>query len=113
MPWRPWFHLRQRTLTASPAGDLFTANDKPSLQVEPILTPIVTQGGILMLVLTRKKDESVVIDNRVTVRILHLKGNVVRVGIEAPADVHIRRSELPEKPLVQEIGCSLTNPLAG
>jgi carbon storage regulator len=113
MPQRPWFYLRQRALTVSPIGGLFTANDKPSPRRELSLTPIFTQGGILMLVLTRKKDESVVIGNRVTVRILRLKGNVVRVGIEAPADVHIRRSELLEKPLVQEIGCSQTKPLPG
>ena len=92
MPRRPLFHLRQPALTAFHTGAIFT------------------QGGILMLVLTRKKDESVVIDNRVTVRILRLKGNVVRVGIEAPADVQIRRSELLEKPPVREIGCSRTKP---
>ena len=50
-----------------------------------------------MLVLTRKQDESIVIDGRITVRILRLKGNSVRVGIDAPADVHIRRGELGEK----------------
>jgi carbon storage regulator len=113
VPQRPWFYLRQRALTVSPTGGLFTANDRPSLRRELFLTPIFTQGGLLMLVLTRKKDESVVIGNRVTVRILRLKGNVVRVGIEAPADVHIRRSELLEKPLVQEAGCSQTKPLPG
>lgn len=107
------FHLRQPARTAFHTGDLFKVNDKPSLQIELILATIFTQGGLLMLVLTRKKDESVIIDNRVTVRILRLKGNVVRVGIEAPDDVQIRRSELLEKLPVREIGCSRTKPLGG
>ena len=44
-----------------------------------------------MLVLTRKKDESVIIDDHITVRILRLKGNSVRIGIEAPKDVPLHR----------------------
>ena len=65
-----------------------------------------------MLVLTRKKDESIVIDNRVTIRILRLKGNSVRVGIEAPADVHVRRSELHRKPTKRGPDLSRLEPIA-
>ena len=47
-----------------------------------------------MLVLTHKKNEAVVINGRVRVTVLEVRGNQVRLGIEAPKDVSIRRSEL-------------------
>lgn len=47
-----------------------------------------------MLVLTRKAQEQIQIGNNITISILKVKGNAVRVGIEAPKDVRIVRSEL-------------------
>jgi carbon storage regulator len=47
-----------------------------------------------MLVLSRKFGESVVIDGGITVTVLKVKGNVVQLGIDAPREVSIRRSEL-------------------
>jgi carbon storage regulator len=47
-----------------------------------------------MLVLTRKIGERLVIDNRIVVQIVEIQGNRIRVGIEAPADVSIKREEL-------------------
>ncbi|MCO6455630.1 MAG: carbon storage regulator [Pirellulaceae bacterium] len=47
-----------------------------------------------MLVLTRKQDEAIVIDGQITIRVLQLRGNRIRLGIEAPPDVVIRRGEL-------------------
>ena len=47
-----------------------------------------------MLVLTRKKGESIQIGEDVAVRILSIQGNRVRLGIEAPASVDVRRGEL-------------------
>ena len=47
-----------------------------------------------MLVLSRKSGESIVIDGRIEVKIVKLKGNQVRIGIEAPSDVPILRGEL-------------------
>ena len=47
-----------------------------------------------MLVLTRKKNEAVVINGRITVTVLEVRGNRVRLGIDAPKDVSIRRSGL-------------------
>jgi carbon storage regulator CsrA len=38
-----------------------------------------------MLVLTRKKKESIVIDGRITVTVIHVQGNTIRLGIEAGA----------------------------
>ena len=48
-----------------------------------------------MLVLSRKVGERIVIGNGVTVMVLAVHGQQVRLGIEAPRDVSIRREELP------------------
>ena len=48
-----------------------------------------------MLVLTRKMDEKIHIGQDVTITIVRLQGNAVRIGIDAPRGVHIRRGELP------------------
>ena len=47
-----------------------------------------------MLVLSRKPGESVVIDGRIKVKIVRLDGDVVKIGIEAPADIPIHRQEV-------------------
>ena len=47
-----------------------------------------------MLVLTRKMDETIVIDQQITVKVLRITGSRVRLGIEAPAEVSIRRREI-------------------
>jgi carbon storage regulator len=49
-----------------------------------------------MLVLSRKEGESVVIDGEITVTILEIHGNKIRLGVEAPKQVPVRRSELTE-----------------
>ncbi len=48
-----------------------------------------------MLVLTRKFQESIRIGDNVTITILRVKGNTVRVGIDAPRNVRVVRGELP------------------
>ncbi len=47
-----------------------------------------------MLVLSRKKGDSIVIDGGIKVTVVEVKGTTVRLGIEAPQDVAIVRSEL-------------------
>ncbi|PPK94535.1 carbon storage regulator [Kineococcus xinjiangensis] len=47
-----------------------------------------------MLVLTRRAGESLVIGDAVVVRVLEVRGDVVRVGIEAPRDVQVHRQEV-------------------
>ena len=49
-----------------------------------------------MLVLSRKPGESIVIDGRITVKILRLESDVVKVGIQAPNDVPVHRQEVYE-----------------
>ena len=52
-----------------------------------------------MLVLTRKLQETIKIGDNVTIHILRVKGNTVRLGIDAPRQVRIVRGELTEKQL--------------
>tara|TARA_R110002072_G_scaffold284587_1_gene449007 strand:+ start:20249 stop:20467 length:219 start_codon:yes stop_codon:yes gene_type:complete len=47
-----------------------------------------------MLVLSRKTEEAIQIGDEITVKVLSVKGGVVRLGFEAPKDVSIFRSEL-------------------
>jgi carbon storage regulator len=47
-----------------------------------------------MLILSRKSGESIVIDGRVRVKVVRVEGDVVKVGIEAPADVPVHREEV-------------------
>lgn len=47
------------------------------------------------LILSRREGETVVIDERITIRILEVDGKSIRLSIEAPREVNIRRGELP------------------
>lgn len=47
-----------------------------------------------MLVLTRRAGESIVIGNDVTVTVLEVRGDQIRIGIDAPRDVQIHREEV-------------------
>ncbi|NLX94671.1 MAG: carbon storage regulator [Rhodopirellula sp.] len=47
-----------------------------------------------MLVLSRKRDEAIVIEGGIRITVLRIRGSQVQIGIEAPKEVTIRRSEL-------------------
>ena len=47
-----------------------------------------------MLVLSRRVNEAIVIDGRIRVQVLQVKGKTIRIGISAPDDVKILRGEL-------------------
>lgn len=47
-----------------------------------------------MLVLSRKKDESIVIDDNIIITVVEIRGDKVRLGIQAPREVPIHRSEI-------------------
>jgi len=50
-----------------------------------------------MLILTRRVGETVMIGNEVTVTVLGVKGNQVRLGINAPKEVAVHREEIFER----------------
>lgn len=47
-----------------------------------------------MLVLSRKKDESIVIGENIIITIVDVRGDKVRLGIDAPASVPVHRQEI-------------------
>lgn len=47
-----------------------------------------------MLVLTRRKDEEILINGNISIKVLSVKGNRVRLGVDAPDDVQVNRAEV-------------------
>jgi carbon storage regulator len=54
------------------------------------------EGKTAMLVLSRKKNESIVINNDITVTVVEIRGDKVRLGIVAPKEVPVHRQEVYE-----------------
>ena len=64
-----------------------------------------------MLVLSRKKNETIVIDGGIEIEILQTKGGTVKVGIKAPTNVRIVRGELEMKPRNDKADGNCLNPI--
>ncbi|MGC1275307.1 MAG: carbon storage regulator CsrA [Planctomycetaceae bacterium] len=47
-----------------------------------------------MLVLSRKKDEKIIIGENITLMVIEIRGDKVRLGIDAPKDVSVHREEV-------------------
>lgn len=60
-----------------------------------------------MLILTRRVGETVMIGNEVTVTVLGVKGNQVRIGVNAPKDVAVHREEIYERIKREQQGQSM------
>jgi carbon storage regulator len=61
------------------------------------LTTAHTAREDVMLILSRRIGETLKIGDNVTVRILQVYGNPVRIGIDAPRDVPVHREEIYER----------------
>ena len=57
-----------------------------------------------MLILTRRVGEKLIIGENVTVTVLGVKGNQIRIGIDAPRDVQVNREEVHQRILKEREG---------
>ncbi len=63
-----------------------------------------------MLIISRKKDEGLIIGDNISVRILEVSGDTVKIGIEAPRQIPVHREEIYKR--IQEANIqAATSPL--
>ena len=62
-----------------------------------------------MLILTRRVGETLMIGNEVTVTVLGVKGNQVRIGVNAPKDVAVHREEIYDRIKEEQAGTDASN----
>jgi carbon storage regulator len=72
---------------AAPGADIDEDGGRPSAQPTKEST---------MLVLSRKKNESIVINDDITIVVVEIRGDKVRLGVEAPKEVPVHRNEVYE-----------------
>ena len=47
-----------------------------------------------MLVLSRKKNESIIINNNITITVVEIRGDKAKIGIDAPQEIPVHRQEV-------------------
>src|SRR5437773_11303224 len=52
------------------------------------------ERNVVRLVLSRKKNESIVINNDITIVVVEIRGDKVRLGVEAPKEIPVHRREV-------------------
>ncbi len=60
------------------------------------------EDKLAVLILTRRVGESVKIDESITVSVLGIKGNQIRLGVDAPKNVSVHREEIYQKMKAQK-----------
>ena len=66
-----------------------------------------------MLVLSRKKNESIVINNDITIVVVEIRGDKVRLGVEAPKEVPVHRREVYDAIRRNDAASTPRNPTDG
>lgn len=66
-----------------------------------------------MLVLSRKISESIIIGDNITIRVADVRGDVVRIAIDAPREIKIYRGEVYDAIIEANKSAALGNDLAG
>ena len=64
-----------------------------------------------MLILTRKSGEGIRIGDAVTIRIIEIRGNQVRLGVDAPKNISVHREEIYELILEQNTMAAQSSPV--
>ncbi len=54
------------------------------------------QGGSAMLVLSRQRDECIIIGDNIVITVVDIRGDKVRLGIQAPTEISVHRQEVYE-----------------
>jgi len=72
-----------------------------------VLGQSTSQKESNMLVLSRKKNESIIINNDITIVVVEIRGDRVRLGVEAPKEVTVNRKEVHEAILRGDLPLSL------
>jgi carbon storage regulator len=73
------------------------------MEIEKISSQISeSKGSTLMLVLTRKRSEMIRIGDNIVVKVIQTGRSSVKIGIEAPLDVRVLRSELQDEKVTPE-----------
>jgi carbon storage regulator len=82
----------------APLSRAFVAQAELFLFLGPsIAITAITHGGPVMLVLTRRLGEEIVINGDIRVAVVAINGDRVRLGISAPSSVPVDRSEIHER----------------
>ncbi len=63
-----------------------------------------------MLVLSRKKNESIIIDDQIVITVVEIRGDKVRLGIQAPREIPVHRSEIHDAICREQAAKSQENP---
>jgi carbon storage regulator len=71
-----------------------SVQDTPQTQEVTVAVEQMEKGGFL--VLSRKKNESIVIGDSITIVVVEIRGDKVRLGLEAPKEVPVHRGEVQD-----------------